>query len=216
MNYVPLWVKTDYSILSSLIKIDDLIETLSKYNIKTCAICDDNLYGAMEFYNKCIKNDIKPIIGLEVTMDYTILLYAKNYKGYQNLCNINTLISESKLSFETLIKYLKDLVVVVPFEYKDLTEELKLHCDDFLIGYSNKDEYLKIDGNNLPHSTIKWQPNLWPYVSFVVFTLLTSITTIAYFKSLFSNNLLILSVSSKYAVSLPKPVKWSVYDIFLK
>ena len=26
MNYVPLWVKTDYSILSSLIKIDDLID----------------------------------------------------------------------------------------------------------------------------------------------------------------------------------------------
>ena len=25
MNYVPLWIKTDYSILSSLVKIDDLI-----------------------------------------------------------------------------------------------------------------------------------------------------------------------------------------------
>ena len=25
MNYTPLWIKTDYSILSSLIKIDDLI-----------------------------------------------------------------------------------------------------------------------------------------------------------------------------------------------
>ena len=49
MNYVPLWIKTDYSLLSSLIKIDNLIETLVKYNISSCAICDDNLYGAKEF-----------------------------------------------------------------------------------------------------------------------------------------------------------------------
>ena len=60
MNYTPLWIKTDYSILSSLIKIDDLISMLKSLEIKSAAICDDNLYGAMEFYTKCIKNDIKP------------------------------------------------------------------------------------------------------------------------------------------------------------
>ena len=64
MNYTPLWIKTDYSILSSLIKIDDLISTLKSLEIKSDAICDDNLYCAMEFYTKCIKNDIKQIIGL--------------------------------------------------------------------------------------------------------------------------------------------------------
>ena len=149
MNYVPLWIKTDYSILSSLIKIDDLVETLSKYNIKACAICDDNLYGAIEFYDKCIKNDIKPIIGLEINIGYTILLYAKNYYGYQNLCNINTLVSEGKLDFETLIKYINNLVVVVPYEYKEYIEELKLYCEDIFIGYSNKEEYINCDGNKV-------------------------------------------------------------------
>ena len=49
MNYAPLWIKTDYSILSSLIKIDDLIKELSLFNIKACSICDDNLYGVIEF-----------------------------------------------------------------------------------------------------------------------------------------------------------------------
>ena len=44
MDFVPLWVKTDYSILKSLIKIDDLINTLSSNNIKCACICDDNLY----------------------------------------------------------------------------------------------------------------------------------------------------------------------------
>ena len=149
MNYVPLWIKTDYSILSSLIKIDDLIKTLLDNNITACAISDDNLYGAIEFYNKCRKNNIKPIIGLEVNLEYTVLLYAKNYHGYQNLCNINTLISEEKLNNDNLIKYLSDLVIVLPYEYKDKIDELKLHSEDVFIGYSNKDQYVSIEGNKV-------------------------------------------------------------------
>ncbi len=149
MNYTPLWIKTDYSILSSLIKIDDLISTLKKLNFKSAAICDDNLYGAMEFYTKCIKNDIKPIIGLEVNLDYTILLYAKNYKGYQNLCNINTLINEKKFSFDELIKYINDLVLVLPYKYKDKRDIYIPYTKDLFIGYNNEDEEKKINGNKV-------------------------------------------------------------------
>ena len=42
--YNPLYIKTDYSLLSSLIKIDNLINYLKKYNITSCAIVDDNLF----------------------------------------------------------------------------------------------------------------------------------------------------------------------------
>lgn len=149
MNYTPLWIKTDYSILSSLINIDDLISTLKKLNFKSAAICDDNLYGAMEFYTKCIKNDIKPIIGLEVNLDYTILLYAKNYKGYQNLCNINTLINEKKFSFDELIKYINDLILVLPYKYKDKRDIYIPYTKDLFIGYNNEDEEKKINGNKV-------------------------------------------------------------------
>ncbi len=149
MNYVPLWIKTDYSLLTSLIKIDDLIAKLSDYEIKAAAICDDNLFGVMEFYDKCKKNGIKPIIGLEVNLDYTVLLYAKNYHGYQNLCNISTLISEKKLDFNMLTKYLSDLVVVLPFMYKDKKKELELYSSDVFIGYSSSLEKDLIDGNKV-------------------------------------------------------------------
>lgn len=149
MNYVPLWIKTDYSILTSMIKIDDLINKLSKLNVKAVGICDDNLFGCMEFYNKCKKKGIKPIIGLEVTLDYTILLYAKNYKGYQNLCNISTLVSKKKLSFEILKNYLSDLVVVVPFEGKDKIDELKLMAENLFIGYKTNEEKENIEGNKV-------------------------------------------------------------------
>lgn len=149
MNYAPLWIKTDYSLLSSLIKIDDLISYLSYNGINTVAICDDNLYGAIEFYDKCVKNNIKPIIGLEVKLDYTILLYAKNYHGYQNLCNINTLISENKLNMDILKKYLDDLVVIIPFECKEHLEEINIFCRDIFIGYSDNKQRELIDQNKV-------------------------------------------------------------------
>ena len=41
----PLYIKTDNSLLSSLIKIDDLITYAVKNEIKTLAITDDTMYG---------------------------------------------------------------------------------------------------------------------------------------------------------------------------
>lgn len=149
MDFVPLWVKTDYSILKSLIKIDDLINILSSNNIKCASICDDNLYGVMEFYTKCIKNNIKPIIGLEINIGYTILLYAKDYKGYQNLCNINTLLSKGELNINSLKEYLSNLVVVIPFVNKDKKDELEIYAKDIFIGYANDDEKNNIEGNKV-------------------------------------------------------------------
>ena len=86
--YTPLYVKTDYSLLSSLIKIDELVECLKKKNISSCAVVDDNLYGTMETIHKFNKAGIKPIIGLSLK---EIILYAKTSEGYYNLVKIETL-----------------------------------------------------------------------------------------------------------------------------
>ena len=87
MNYIPLNVKTEYSLLSSMIKIDDLVNYASKYNLTSLAICDNTMFGVMEFVKKCREKQIKPIIGLEVEIDkMKILLYAKDYiKSNRNL-----------------------------------------------------------------------------------------------------------------------------------
>ena len=149
MNYVPLYVKTDYSILSSLIKVNDLIDELNLLGINTCAVCDDNLFYVAEFYEKCKKNNIKPIIGLEINLEYKVLLYAKNYRGYQNLCNIDTIKNKGELTFENLCKYLDNLLVVVPFEYKDKCEELKHKTTEFFVGYDTEEEKNSIYGKKV-------------------------------------------------------------------
>ena len=90
-----IYVKTNYSLLSSLVSIDSLIEFAKDKGLKTLAICDDNLTSAKVFYNKCINNSIKPVIGLDLKYnEFNILLYAKNYDGYKNLIKLSTIMSE--------------------------------------------------------------------------------------------------------------------------
>ena len=113
MNYIPLYVKTSYSILYSLCDIKKLISCAKNIGIDSLAIVDNNLYGVMEFYKECKKNNIKPIIGLEILLDETkVLLYAKNYKGYQNLCNINFIMQDKALTMDDLNKYSSNLVCI--------------------------------------------------------------------------------------------------------
>lgn len=86
MKYGSLNLKSDYSLLRSLIKINDLIEYAKNNNINVLSLCDDNLCGSFEFYNACKKNKIKCIIGLEYVYEESkIYLFCKNYNGFKNL-----------------------------------------------------------------------------------------------------------------------------------
>ena len=136
MNYIPLKVKTNYSLLTSLIKIDELIDKCKSLNINTIAICDDNMYGVMEFYKECLKNDIKPIIGLEIRVnDKSILLYAKDYIGYQNLCYI----SRNDKTIDILKENSTNLICILPYKSIDLYDELKDNFDIY-VGYDSLEE----------------------------------------------------------------------------
>lgn len=141
MNYVPLYIKTENLLLSSLIKIDELIKFAKSYNYKALSIVDNNMFGVMEFYKKCLQNDIKPIIGLEVKLDNNLVLYAKNYNGYKNLLKISTIMSESKVDINILEKYSSDLICVIPFNYRFIYDELNKMFQNVFVSYKNKEEY---------------------------------------------------------------------------
>ena len=70
--YAPLYIKTDNSLLSSIIKIKDLVKKAKEYGYKALTITDNSMYGVYEFYLECKKNDIKPVIGLEVSFENNI------------------------------------------------------------------------------------------------------------------------------------------------
>ena len=133
--YIPMFIKTDYSILTSLIKSKELINYLKDNNINTIGIVDDNLSYVMEYYNELKKNNIKLIPGLEVKVDdKSIYLYGKNYNGYQNLCYITS----NEVTIDSLKNNSSDLILVLPYESKDLYD--KLNFPDTYLGYKNEEE----------------------------------------------------------------------------
>lgn len=141
MNYAPLGIKTDYSLLNSLIKIDDLISISLKFGFNAIGIIDNNLFSSYEFYKKCNDNNIKPIIGLDLTYNNLhIYLYAKNYSGLVCLFKIHDIKEEREINLEDLKLFSIDIITVIPYESYGLYNELKLVFDHVFLSYKNDQE----------------------------------------------------------------------------
>ena len=113
MNYTPLNVKTEYELLSSLIKIDILCNYVKQNNINAIGITDTNMFGTLEFINACKKNNLKPIIGVPFELEsINFILYAKNYNGYVALLNLTSLRNLDTLETNNFSKFKSDLICV--------------------------------------------------------------------------------------------------------
>ena len=135
-------VTTEYSLLESMIKIDELMSFCKENNISACGICDNNLFGVIEFYEKCLKNNIKPLIGLEIKVtNLKLYLYAKNYNGYQNLIKLNTIAQQREISLFDLDNFSDNLILIIPYNSIELFKEVKNIFKTTYIGYTNEIEY---------------------------------------------------------------------------
>lgn len=101
-NFVHLNVHTAYSLLSGSCRIKELAARAKALGQDALAITDNGaLYGAVEFFDACKENGIKPIIGCEVAVaesgnapqrgsvgTYKLILLCKNAAGYRSLCRL--------------------------------------------------------------------------------------------------------------------------------
>lgn len=143
--YQLFYVKSNYSLLSSLLTIDDIISYHKENHFSYVAICDDNMYGTMEFIKKAQAAGLFPIIGLEIYLDqYSLLAYVKNYAGYQHLIKLSTLQNSHELVLDDIIKYQEDLFFIVPYNYCCHYENLKSVLKNLYIGYANQKEEQKV------------------------------------------------------------------------
>lgn len=132
MSFVHLHTHSHYSLLDGMAKIDDLVKEAAKMGMPALALTDHgNMYGAIEFYKKCKKAKIKPIIGVEVYIAYEsmrqkrsgiddkryhLVLLAKNETGYKNLIELVTLSNlegfyyKPRIDREILRKHSKGLI----------------------------------------------------------------------------------------------------------
>jgi len=167
MDYTALQVKTSYSILNSLNDIKKLVALACKYEYTSLAISDEgNMFGVMEFYYECKKNNIKPIIGIELeVLDTKILLYAKNLNGYKNLIKLSTIISDNPLTIENLKNYRDNLILIMPYLFYN--EDIYNIYEDKFIGYNTIDELNKISDKAVFINDVRYlQPNDYHYLDY--------------------------------------------------
>ena len=113
-----LKMKSDYSFLSSTIKVIDAISFCKQTANNYLSLIDTNLHGSMEFYSLCIKNNIRPIIGLEVSVNYNgiispFTIIAKSEIGYKNLVKLSSLSYNQVVEYKVLAMYAQDIALVL-------------------------------------------------------------------------------------------------------
>jgi DNA polymerase-3 subunit alpha len=109
-NFVSLHNHTEYSFLDGAIKIKNLVEKAKAFGMPAVAITDHGgLFGAVEFYEVCVEQGIKPVIGFEAYVApgsrfeksqvkekderyYShLILLAKDNTGWKNLMQLSTI-----------------------------------------------------------------------------------------------------------------------------
>ncbi|MBF0123960.1 MAG: DNA polymerase III subunit alpha [Magnetococcales bacterium] len=101
---VHLHLHSCYSLLTSTVRLDTLIDRARHYGMPALALTDQgNLFAAVQFYTRCLKAGIKPILGAQISVvadrfdrsnrpdrelrDQLILL-CRNPTGWRNLLRI--------------------------------------------------------------------------------------------------------------------------------
>jgi len=93
MNWFPLCNYTHYSLLKGFSKPAQLAKKCADNAYRACGIADyKSLSGAVTFYQACIKNDIKPIIGCSFD---GFSLFVKNKEGWLDLIQIVSSLDDS-------------------------------------------------------------------------------------------------------------------------
>ena len=90
-----LCVKSGYTFLSSTLKVEDIVSYASSNKYDYISIVDkDVMFGCMEFYDLCIKNKVKPIIGVEFELlNNLVCLLAKDNDGYLGLVKLSSFLT---------------------------------------------------------------------------------------------------------------------------
>jgi error-prone DNA polymerase len=92
-SYAELHCHSNFSLLDGASHPEVLAVRAADLGMPALALTDhDGLYGAIRFYKACLKAGIKPVIGVEITLENGnhLTLLAKNSGGYSNLCRLIT------------------------------------------------------------------------------------------------------------------------------
>lgn len=123
MTIPQLTTMSSYSLLQSVLSIPDYVQRAKKLGYKQIGLTDlDNLFGSIEFYQACLKEQLHPLLGgffsyesPETKNEYEIYLFAKNNQGFQELIQLSNQRNLFQSSFFDLDSH-PNLVAILPEE----------------------------------------------------------------------------------------------------
>lgn len=146
-QFVHLHTHSHYSLLNALPKIKDLVGRAKDEGMSALALTDDcNMYGAIEFYQTCKKNDIKPILGVDAFLATRtrhdkqagidnrrprLVLLAENNTGYKNLiklvtdANLEGFYYKPRIDHELMESYAEGLICIIPTNNSEVSNALR-------------------------------------------------------------------------------------------
>jgi DNA polymerase-3 subunit alpha len=103
-SFVHLHVHTEFSLLDGMIRTKDLAKRAADLGMPAVAMTDHgNLYGAVEFYQKCRKAGVKPIFGCEIYLAPQSMADKKDLVGRKRATHM-TLLAETNEGWNNLSK----------------------------------------------------------------------------------------------------------------
>ncbi len=135
MNFTHLDVKSHYSFMNSLLKVEDIIAHAMSSNFNSVALCDvNNTFGLLELYYK--SGNLKPLLGVELRFaNDSYILYAKNYQGLRSIYKLSTYAASKELTHEIFFDEAKEVICIV--------NENSLVYKEYLLGKNEQINYLK-------------------------------------------------------------------------
>ena len=98
MKYINLKIHSEYSLLEGVGSLKEYVERAKDFGQEVLGITDTSLFGLVKFYDICIKNNIKPILGYEVYIRgfnsddfFALTIFAKNNKGLKEISQLSTI-----------------------------------------------------------------------------------------------------------------------------
>jgi DNA polymerase-3 subunit alpha len=96
--FVHLRLHTEFSVVDSTCRIDDVVKMAAQNAQPALAITDlNNLFGTVKFYKEGRGKGVKPIIGAEINLEglggdagatSRVVLLVQNHRGYLHLCEL--------------------------------------------------------------------------------------------------------------------------------
>jgi error-prone DNA polymerase len=131
-SFTHLHVHSEYSLLSGVPAIKDLVARAKALGMKSLALTDSNrMSGLILFHKECEAQGIRPVLGVELNEaarpGETVVLLARNAKGYGDLCEITTRRQKDPAAFTFAATFARDwpdlyLLTAFPRPLKTLHE----------------------------------------------------------------------------------------------